>query len=73
MYLTTDSEDEDKEENRGLKEKIKKVKRILKPWVIGQKLKEVFHRIFKKKRPNSANNSEGEYFSDFEDEIENDG
>jgi len=66
--MTTDSDDEDKEEKRTLKERLKNVKRILKPKVIGQKLKEVFDRIFKKKRPNSANNSESEYFSDFEDQ-----
>lgn len=67
--MTTDSDDDDKEVKQGLKEGLRKVKRILKPKVIGQKIKEVFNKIFKKKRPSSANNSEGEYFSDFEDQI----
>lgn len=65
--MTTDSEDDEKEEKWGLRERLKKVKWILKPKVIGQKIKEVFNKIFKKKRPSSANNSESEYFSDFED------
>ena len=33
--MTTDSDDEDKEEKRTLKERLKNVKRILKPKVIG--------------------------------------
>lgn len=65
--MTTDSEDDEKEEKWGLRERLRKVWRILKPKVIGQKIKEVFNKIFKKKRPSSANNSESEYFSDFED------
>lgn len=68
MIITTDSDDEEEKcKEKGLKEKLNKVKRILKPWVIGQKLKEVFNRIFKKQWANSVNNSEGENFSDLED------
>lgn len=33
--MTTDSDDEDKEEKRTLQERLKNVKRILKPKVIG--------------------------------------
>jgi len=47
--MTTDSDDEEiKGKKRGLKERLRRVKKILKPKVIGQKLKEVFNRIFKK-------------------------